>query len=161
MKSFFVLWILFAMGSQSAAPTAPGAPFQLTIEPESASVTSGDKIVLRITLTNTSEKDLGFRQRARADEAEWDYSIEVRDEKGDAASQTNFGRNRLKMMTMFSARVKTVNPGQSLKEEVTLSKLFDLTIPGRYTVQVSRHAQDSDSGQLVKSSTATIIVTMF
>lgn len=161
MRSFLVLWILFAMGSQSAPPASSSAPFQLTVEPETASVASGDKIVLRITLTNTSEKDLGFRQRARADEAEWDYSIDVRDEKGDAVNQTNFGRNRLQIMTMFSARVKTVNPGQSLKEGVTLSKLFDLTIPGRYTVQVSRHAQDNDSGQLVKSNTATIIVTMF
>lgn len=161
MKSCLVLWILLAMGLQSAAPASPVPPFQLTVEPETPSVASGDKIVLRITLTNTSEKDIGFLQRARADEAEWDYSIDIRNEKSDAVSQTNYGRNRLQIITMFSGRVKTANPGQSLKEEVTLSKLFDLTIPGRYTVQVSRHEHDRESGQLVKSNAATIIVTVF
>jgi hypothetical protein len=159
VRNGLALCILFALASQPIAQTNSGAAFQLNIEAEAPSVASGGKIVLQIMLANISDSALVFGQRMRPDQAEWDYRIDVRNEKGEAVAETAYGRIRLEVVTLFSSQMKTVAPGHSLKEEVTLSKLYDLTIPGRYTVQVSRHAHDRDSGQLVTSNTATIIVT--
>lgn len=161
MKSVLAFCILLTIGTQVPSGGAPAAPFTLKVEAQSPSVVAGGKIVLEIALRNVSQGDLVVRQTMRPDQGEWDYGVDVRDEKGDRVDQTKYGRNREQIIRLLSSHMHTLKPDQTLNAEITLSKLFDLTVPGRYTIQVSRHVDDHESEPLVRSDTTTITVTAF
>jgi hypothetical protein len=161
MRSHLLLWVLAGLVMQSAAKTEANPPFTLDIAPQSRSVVAGDKIILEIALTNALPAEIVVRQNIRPDQSEWDYTIDVRDEKGAQVARTNYGRKRTQLVGLISNHMRTVKPGEALKGEITLSKLFDMTVPRTYTVRVSRHVGDRDSGRLVTSNTATIAVIPF
>lgn len=140
---------------------AENAPFSVKVEPTLASVPAGSKITLSITLTNVAKYPISARQTIRPDESEWDYVIDTRDARGEPVQPTNYERNRREIVRLFERHIRTLNPGESLVGEITLSKLFDLTVPGEYSVQVSRDLDDRESEPIVKSNTATITVTPF
>ena len=50
-----------------------------------------------------------------------------------------------------------LNPGESLKDSISISKMYDMTKPGKYQVQVQR--TDPESKVIVKSNTIGITVT--
>jgi hypothetical protein len=48
-------------------------------------------------------------------------------------------------------------PGKVMKTEIRLDEVYDLTSPGKYTIQVSHY--DEDNKEEAKSNTLTITVT--
>jgi hypothetical protein len=120
-------------------------------------VTAGSDVIVNIVLTNTSESRDHFAEYlVSRNAAEFDYWIDVRDEKGKAAPQTKYGI-KLKGDGVHPPAATTSNsfdlpfkPGEIVRPRIVVNKLFDLSQPGVYTIQVSRF--DLESGATAHSN---------
>ena len=61
------------------------------------------------------------------------------------------------LVVAYSAWNAHVKPGATFEDHVDLTSIYDLSQPGKYTVQVQR--TDAVSKTLVKSNTVTVTVT--
>jgi len=131
--------------------------FAITISPESGVVKAGSKVTVRATLVNKSTNNLLF-----SDEniAELDFKADVRDSQGNLAPLTEYGgsvmRNEAEPV-IGSAGYSFVHPGEAKKSDVVITKLYNLSQPGKYTIQVQRI--DDAHNIVVKSNTITVTVT--
>jgi hypothetical protein len=130
-------------------------PCTITIAAAPGAVRSGAELRLQITMTNTSSEDITVPLVSRPDQADFHYELEVMNEKGQQAPQTAYGR-MLKRDLAGSFGFSVAKPGETVKEELVVTKLYDITVPGKYTLQITGHWKDLG---LVKSNSITIIVT--
>jgi len=145
--------------AQDATPATPTAEpwFSVTISTPEASVSAGSDVKLNVVFANNTGKDLhsGYGGLGRNGPV---FDIYIRDSKNMAVLETPFGLTMHgKNPHPFSGSVfsATSHPGETIKEELNLSKEYDLSKPGKYTVQVrERHPVF----QSVKSNTITITV---
>jgi hypothetical protein len=138
-------------------------PFSLTISaPQDVKV--GAPVIVKITLTNTSDHDIpGGAVAMEEGTSIQDFDIKVRDSKGRPLAETEYGmtvRGRSPHQSgLFSTvfALRPLKPGKSRGEKRELSREFDLGRRGKYMV----HAEifDPDSNLLVKSNTITVAVT--
>jgi hypothetical protein len=89
-------------------------------------------------------------------EAEMFYTVEVHNKDGKDAPETEYGQN---VNTTGSVLKEFLQPGETMKEDMILGRLFDLSIAGVYEVQLSRRIPDDPDGGTVKSNKITIAVT--
>jgi hypothetical protein len=145
--------------AQGATPAIPPAEqwFSVTISTPEASVRAGSDVKLNVVLTNNTGKDLhsGYGGPGRNGPV---FDLDIRDSKNKAVPETPFGlTTQGKNLHPFSGSAfsATSHPGETIKEELNLSKEYDLSKPGKYTVQVrERHPVF----QAVKSNIITITV---
>jgi hypothetical protein len=72
--------------------------------------------------------------------------------------KTDYGRSIREGEAIGSEIAVWLKPGESLEENVDISKLFDISYPGEYEVQLSRHISDDPKKETVESNKITIIV---
>ena len=99
--------------------------------------------------------------------------IQVRDSEGKPVAETEYGktiharsieappvdRNGPGVPTRGprgGAIAMALRPGETLTEESDLTKEFDLSRPGKYTVQAFDRGRDPDTGKTVMSNEVTI-----
>src|SRR6185437_4442090 len=115
----------------TASFTGHGDPFSLTISTKDATVKSGAEVRIAITLTNTSNNDLAFFNTSR----ECDYSVWIRDADGKLVADTEHKR---KLRCSGANTLVRLKAQESIKEEMAVSDLGDMTIPGTSSIQVIR-----------------------
>jgi hypothetical protein len=133
-------------------------PFTLFIQPDRAAVRAGSDVRVQVTLKNVSGHEIAVLRSA----PDYDYKVEVRDARGKSIAPTELAR---KLNASGSVRVAPSNvlyplaPGAILVDEIVVSKLFEMALPGRYAIQVTRQVpQDLGTG-VVKSNSITVNVT--
>jgi hypothetical protein len=141
---------------------APGAALRqptISIAARRAAYVSGRPIRIRVVLRNTTDREFTIFQSVGGGSGEQYYSVRVTGPDGKAADLTAYGAAVLKHVPVPGSRImRTVKPGEAAKVEyVTVSRLFDMTAPGTYVVQVSRRSP-LDSAVVLKSNTLTIEV---
>jgi hypothetical protein len=141
---------------------APSATISLTVEP---SVVMAEKpLTLEAILTNRSDKQMFF-ELALSCGFDATLDIKVRDDKGNQPSQTILLRRATHQdvgpdgralnpehdghthICMGSFAVRGVMPNDTLKTTVDLSQMYDLSQPGKYTVQVRRVDTNNNAWQ--------------
>jgi hypothetical protein len=146
---------------QVVKPTQTVEPtFAVTIRLEPEVVKVNSEIRVKTTLINKSNGKISF-ERSPEDMAELEFQAYVRDSHGNPAPLTEYGRHVLKgegdvpLATRFGG-FSTLQPAESLKCDVVITRLYDLSQPGKYTIQVERI---HDSLKMVaKSNTITVTV---
>lgn len=150
---------------KAALPTTAGTSFTLGISmpqngmayypavaPHAYTVKSGSEIRLDFYVTNTSDHQIEY------DPAISWYVFDVRDAQGGPAPLTPDGQYLRKQYGMGHMRALPVPPGQTLAAGgAWLSVIYNLSKPGKYTVQVSRF--DDATKTWVKSNKLTLTVT--
>jgi len=165
LRRFFVFVALATVASpgQPASdvgtemhPASAQATFTMTIDGPPDPIKAGAEITVEIVLTNISDRVLSFVRPL--DPAELIPMIDLRDQRGNPVALTKDGRDaRASLSTMTRIR-SFVQPGRKLKQDVIpLSKLYDLSQPGRYDLQL--HETDRYSNAVVKSNRIAITVT--
>jgi len=130
-------------------------PFALELRSEQDSVPAGSEIKVEITLRNTSNRMI----RTSFGLPEFDYSVRVHDALGRIPAETALARNAKERSYFSNDQSFTLQPGESLPAAtLLLTKLYDLSSPGRYTVQVSRAVPKELGGGTVESNLLTIAV---
>ena len=115
---------------------------------------TNSEVRLSIALKNTTNHNISIP--VTMGPAEFVYQIEAKDAKGNAAPYTKYGRGVMVDKTVgarTSAIYVPLKPGETRQvAEVIVSKLFDLSKPGEYTIRVHRYDDqnkvDIDSNEL-------------
>lgn len=147
--------------AQSVPPAKQAeARFSIAITVEPTTVKTGSPLTVNVILTNKS-KDTIYLDVSAQWMAELDFRIEVRDDQGNLAAVTDYGRNVIKHeggipIVENYMGVAVLHPGETLKREISISKLYNLNRPGKYTIQAQRI---DDNKAAAKSNTVTVTVT--
>lgn len=148
-----------AISAFSATPSDSSQSFTITISTSQVIVKPGDEIRVHVALTNTSDKTLALRSSPSNEMAEMFYTVMVHDKSGKVAPDTERGRDARQHEYSGSVGIYWLKPGETWKEDVLLGGLFDLSAPGKYDVQLSRHIDDDPEKKTVTSNKLTITVT--
>ena len=165
----------------AAAPPLRKPPFSLTIRTTQDVVTAGSEVRVVITLTNISDHDIYDSVPVTSSPAgENYYGIEIRDDKGVRAPLTRFGyiargekpppdkpaqsqngnadqtRDWGGSFYSGSELTVTVEPGKDSYAAIIANQQYDLSRPGKYSIQVSHW--DYESKTIVLSNTITVTV---
>ncbi len=146
--------------SQPKQDAKPATVLAITAAQES--IAAGSPVWVELTVTNKSKHEISLWREVSGR----DFQVEVKDHKGKFAKDTKYGysRNgradpaRLTPEDLSgSGACVTLGPGKSLSYKLDISKLYDLTQPGEYTIQAER--SDSESTATVKSNKIVIKLT--
>ena len=149
---------LSAQSAQSAKPA-----FSLEISMPNDVVQVGSVTTVNVVLTNTSNHEIAtFRLLG------WGrgYEVDVRNTQGkrprdarEVLAEKNKGAKGPIRTMIRGGSVRTVRlqPGQSMRDEINLTQMYDLSEPGKYTIQVQR--TDDESKTVAKSNTIIVTVT--
>lgn len=149
----------------SAALTFAGAKqlFSLAITALKEPLKAGDELHLRVTITNISGRDISFIVSPGPIPEDGPlYQINARDAEGRPAPPSASVLRRDKRVPIYygSRLARTVKPGESFVDQVDVTRLYDLSQPGKYTISVARSIpphQNLGEG-LVESNTVTVTV---
>jgi len=173
MKAALMVFVLFtsvisAGGQAQVAQPAPAEPkFSLTIKTAQGTVKVGSDVVVEAEMKNISAEDVFysvFTGRGDGPVASG-FTWEILNSKGKPVPFTEYGLklNRpepeLGPGGYVPAAGKTIfgllGPGKAIVEKMALSKEYDLSKPGKYSIQALR----SDGKTDVKSNIVTLTVT--
>lgn len=144
--------------NQGSAP-----PFSLKIEAPQHSFKVGEKLVVQITYKSTSDHLIIVPVTPR------DSSFDVRDVHGNKAPLRN--QNPRPIVTSpldlpaGNGRGQPLGPGESVTRNEDVGAIFDMSLPGKYTIQAlhlwqeRRNISDPPENVWVKSNTITITIT--
>ena len=153
-KRFLVLLACTALTSVHAQSVPD--PFSITLAAKTATVKRGTSVWVKIQLTNNSAQDLDESGTINGmTGADPNLSFKVRDEDGKLKQKKVHKHPELASGKPIN---RTIAPGETLEEEQDVSRLFDMTEPGSYVIEVSRRASDAQKDKSVKSNTITVTV---
>jgi hypothetical protein len=141
-------------------------PFSIHISTSKDTVKAGTEIELKIVVKNISNHEIGFTRSNGKDQAELSYyTVQIRDVKGNSAPETILSRvlrgedvpSQGPWVLNGSDVMYRLRPGDTLDDEMIVNKLFNLSEPGRYTIQKQR--ADDSSGVVARSNQVTISIT--
>lgn len=142
----------------SAVAQVPQPAISLTIKADPETVKAGSPVRIDITITNVSKQTIRVDRETIEAMGESTHQFDVRDSSGNPVPETRYYRQfKGDPLTWHNFRRSALAPGATTKDEATLTKLFDLSIPGEYTVQARRYDEFS-SRTWVKSNTIKITV---
>lgn len=175
-----------------AHPQADQTPFSITIDAETNVFKAGSEVKIRLIFKNISSGEIPYERTPGTGietNGEFFSHVEVRDSKGHLAPETRYYRMllgktddgaRLAATKKSSAAAASerpaprpaiggsftghlLKPGESREQEIIVSKLYNLSQPGQYTISASRRLSDittdPNSKIVAKSNTLTISVT--
>ena len=131
-----------ASGRQAAAVVSTEPSLRLLINGP-RTVKAGSKIVVQIATTNISGQIIGFR----AEPSEFFYEAAVRDALGRSAPDTEHGFDVKKHRhhRVYSGPAFALNPKETIKDQLEISNLYDMSKPGKYEVQLSCRGAKSNT----------------
>lgn len=151
--------------AQETKPTDSKTPrFSVTISSTDPVVKSGSSIWVDATVKNTSGQDISVHM---TNPAEFAYRIEVRNEKSARAPETKLGRERNNRTTAEDEREPVViiskgtnsplKTGKTITDHVDVTQMYDLSGPGKYTIQFERFDEESKTFVMSNMTTVTVI----
>lgn len=159
----FLLCTAFFICVAGGGSSAIGQVFSLTIEPPTGPLKVGAEVRLQVTVKNIWNRAIDFiTSPGQIPDDGLMYDIDVRDEQGRAAPRSAAVRNRdphvpVNLGSRFS---RSLQPGESFVDEVVVTRFFDLSKPGKYSISVRRGMPPRQSlgSATVKSNAITISV---
>jgi hypothetical protein len=123
--------------TSQASPQAIPPGVSLAISGPRRVMKAGSQVWLKVSLSNHSPENIG----APGDDSGFCATIDVYDEKGAAAPDTEFGRQCKQDMltvkvTSDTGPIFVVRPGGTWTGKVEVTKLVDISRPGKYTIQM-------------------------
>jgi hypothetical protein len=123
--------------------------FTLSISSPSETWKSADHIRVHVTLKNLTNRQLRLSNSRSA----WERGeIIVRDGSGNVVPPIQDPK-----MVKQSGSIMFVDPRESPKESFNISRQFDLTRPGQYSLQIEK--EDPTTKTVVKSNTLVLTIT--
>jgi hypothetical protein len=114
--------------------------FSITVGRYPQTISSGSELRIPLIVTNKSD-DLIYVSKANGgDQAELNYAIEVTDGNGQPAVRTKYGQDLINPNILHTASnlQYPLKPGESIEDLLIVTRIFDLSQPGTYTIQVQR-----------------------
>jgi hypothetical protein len=152
-KRVLILIMLAVYAASSTQGSTP--PFTLTLEADENPVKPGSEVKIEITLRNSSNRAIPMSYGL----SELDYTFEVRDSQNRIPLETEFARKSKGRPHVSSDQTFYLQPGEGLpKAPLVVSKFYELSRPGNYTIQVTRAVPKELGGGVIKSNLITITI---
>jgi hypothetical protein len=133
--------------------------FTLSIAARSPSVKVGDPVWVDATLKNASDYAVNLWLDLTPDQGGYAYAVDVRDERGSVPPTTEYAKAIAKR-TGGEGGYVPLDPGKALMHKVEVSKLYDLSRPGKYTIQFRKiDVFDKEAKEYVTSNPITVSLT--
>jgi hypothetical protein len=153
----FLLLVATSTAWASASAQPVQKPFSISISAETPVIKAGSDVWINVHLTNTSNHDLD-------DSGSIDNMIgldpnllfAVRDTRGKLVPKRVYKHPELAGGSPVN---RTVRAGESISKEQRVSRLYDMSRPGQYVIQVSRRVSDKPKDGMMKSNTITVTLT--
>jgi hypothetical protein len=135
----------------------PKEPFTIVIKVETPIVKTGSAVSVNGRLTNTSNQPIDASGCYCGPSGLDSYlTWEVRDDKGHLAAKRIYSHPELATSSAILDRI--MNPGERLAGSQDISRLYDMSRPGKYVIQASRQTPDGRDAHVVKSNKVTVTV---
>jgi Carboxypeptidase regulatory-like domain len=131
---------------------------KITIAAAQSNVMAGDPIKIAIRMKNISDHDITMVAVGGNTQAELNYEIIARVKNGEMLNETIYGKG-LKGGVAGSRKLFTLKPGAEITETSDINKLYDMSMPGEYVIQVEKELPASEGKGTIKSNTITVTVT--
>jgi uncharacterized protein YecT (DUF1311 family) len=118
------------LAASESYPQALPPPFSLKLDVSNGNAMARTILPMEVDLTNTTTKEIAI-EICNGMSVECDFEIVVRDSRGNSLPAAYNGAAQV-----FSTGLMGIHPGETKKFYSELTKLFDLSRPGTYTVQV-------------------------
>lgn len=164
-----LLLMVLGMSGGAVYAAADVASFTITISSPQNTWKAGSDVVVSISLINTSNQRIFFRKAPGQAFGERFMDVEATDDQGKSLPRTKYyhglrtedgdGNRRQPTEELAiggSVSKKFLKPGETLQDGIVVSKLFDLSRAGKYTIRVQR--RDEGSKSLVMSNTITLTI---
>jgi hypothetical protein len=150
----FILWML---GMNFAPqPRTDKQPFVIVIAAENSVITPGADVWIKVSLTNSSNRNLDDSGSYSGQTGlDTNFQFDVRDQKGELVSKRRYEHPELATGTPIN---RTLRPGEIVTQKQRVSSLYDMTQPGKYTVQVSMPIPKGLGIGSVKSNSVTVTI---
>lgn len=169
MKSI-AAFALLAVALQISCTAQQESPIAASISTPTPTIKSGAELKVYVAITNTSDYTVRIYKALGPDgQAEAANHIDVYDAGGKQLSRIDGpaiqmnGQTRHLPKRWISRTTDEVKPGESSKDFLILSNLFDLSKPGKYTVTLRHEMRSDDSDpnlKLVYATSNTIAITV-
>jgi hypothetical protein len=167
MRSLLLAAIVAVFGAKLVQCAEP--PLTITISLADGGVEkTGSPVAVSVTLTNHSGKTLSASQVDYAD----DYTVDVRDAQGNSAPESEEVRKARAEMDACRNSGQAVGgrkillhgmsqfrPGESWQETLLITKHYDMSRPGKFTIRLERKLPEELGKGTVKSNPITVTVT--
>jgi hypothetical protein len=158
MKSLlrFLLASVIALGCLVAG-SQTNPPLSISVRAVQPFYKVGNDVSIEIRLTNNLSHDLNTSANiSDLTGVDPNYAFDVRDKSGKPVPLRSY-KNR--EFATGRAIFDVLKSGETVTRIQTISRVFDLSQPGEYTVQVGRRSTDNPKERLMKSNTITVTVT--
>lgn len=139
-------------------------PFTIQIHLRQATIKAGSPIILDIQVVNNSDTTKSISVSPGIRFAPSYYEATVLDEKNNAMAETSYGQRMHgrgddpKAIGGGSHFQAPIEPGEHVDQEYELNRLYRITDPGIYTIQLRRNDL-LGGGKSVKSNVVVLTVT--
>ena len=154
MKTTYFL--LFLCGQLLAAQDATEQPLSIAISAPTLTVMAGSEVWITVKLTNHSHHEIDESGSINGMTGlDPNLVFTVSDLHGNTVAKRIYRHPELATGTPINRAIKD---RETLTEEQRISRLYDMTAPGTYIVQVSRRSAAGTEREIVRSNTVTIKV---
>lgn len=130
----------------------PMAGYQVSAKPEKNAVQSAEPIVFQVTLKNVGQAVLIY---ALANKPVVEFS--VKDEKGQIMPLTRYGQDLFKPAAgtqVFRLIQVKLKPGEERTYRLLVNDMYDMTVPGDYTIVAKKTVSNGAGGSVEVTSNA-------
>lgn len=156
---FFQVLTLIAITAVIALgqDNTPKEPFAIVIKAEPPIVKAGSGVWINGSLKNVSNGPIDTSGRYCGPSGLDSYlTWDVRNDEGHPVAKRIYRHPELATGSAILDRI--INPGESLAMSQDVSRLYDMSRPGKYIVQASRETSDARAARVVKSNKVTVTV---
>lgn len=139
--------------SSIKSPASKGLQFSAKTVKESFSL--DEPIVLKVSVRNDTRMTFYLPDTFHP---EWDYKLEVKNEKRENVPLTADGERLMKDIAIFRQVNKEIAPGDQLQRDFQINKLFKMADSGSYAITVSHQAWDPKRGEFITITSNTVKV---
>jgi hypothetical protein len=138
-----------------------GQPFAISISASNLRVKTDQPAEIKIRLTNTSNHPIDVSEvGTHGCSMDQSYKYDIRDASGRVSEILPEIKARTKSEGRVTATVKvhTLNPGETQEATIDVSRCYDMTAPGEYSIELSREIPDDPKHAALKSNRITVTV---
>jgi hypothetical protein len=149
-----VILALASLATVLAQTPSTPRPLAIVIAAAPTRVEAGAEVDISVTLKNLTNRDMDLSANiSNVTGVDPNYIYEVCDTRGNLVPKRRYSHPEL---ATGHAVFRKLGPGESLTETEPIGRLFDMSSPGKYVIQVSRRVPEA--GVVVKSNKITVSV---
>lgn len=143
-----------AAAHAQVAPANP--PFMINIRPVSANVAVGDDVWIQLTVKNMTNVPIDLNSTFdNVTNMDPNFAVEVTDDRGNAVPKRKFP-----VPPAGHPVSRTLDPGATMTEEEPVSRMFDMSKPGKYFIEASGPITGDTDVAIVRSNKISVTVSV-